>query len=44
MVVRLSNQRVICQIVWSTLTGDRILEQANSFELKQHGLEAGLKN
>lgn len=42
--MRLSNQRVICQIVWSTLTGDRILEQANSFELKQHGLTAGLKN
>lgn len=44
MVVRMTNQRVITQIVWSTLTGDRILEQANSFELRNHGLTAGLKN
>lgn len=44
MVVRLTNQRVICQIVWATLTGDRVLVQANSFDLKEHGLTAGLKN
>jgi len=33
-VVRLTNQRVITQVVWSTLTGDRVLESADSFELK----------
>lgn len=44
MVVRLTNQRVITQIVWSTLTGDRILESADSFQLKKYGLTAGLKN
>lgn len=44
MVVRHTNQRVIVQVVWSTLTGDRVLEQANSFELAKYNLTAGLKN
>lgn len=42
--MRHTNQRVIVQVVWSTLTGDRILEQANSFELAKYGMTAGLKN
>jgi len=44
MVVRVTNQRVTTQIIWSTLTRDKVLESADSFELKNYGLTAGLKN
>jgi large subunit ribosomal protein L5e len=43
-VVRLTNQRVICQIVYATLVGDKVLAQADSSELKRYGLTVGLKN
>lgn len=43
-VVRRTNQRVICQVVWSTITGDRVKASADSFELKRFGLVAGLTN
>jgi large subunit ribosomal protein L5e len=46
-VVRLTHSKhpkVICQIIYATLTGDRILCQATSCELKKYGLEAGLTN
>lgn len=43
-VVRRTNQRIICQVVWSTLKGDRIKCSADSFELRRYGLTAGLTN
>jgi len=45
--VRLTHSKhpkVICQIIYSTLVGDKILCQANSSELRRFGLEAGLTN
>ena len=43
-VVRRTNQRIICQVVWSTLSGDKVKAQADSFELKRWGVTAGLTN
>ncbi len=43
-VVRRTNQRIICQVVWSTLKGDMVKSQADSFELKKWGVTAGLTN
>lgn len=43
-VVRRTNQRIICQVVWSTIKGDKIKAQADSFELRKLGVEAGLTN
>jgi len=43
-VVRRTNQRIICQVVWSTIKGDMIMAQADSFELKKWGVTAGLTN
>jgi large subunit ribosomal protein L5e len=43
-VVRRTNQRIICQVVWSTLKGDKVKAYADSFELKKYGITAGLTN
>jgi large subunit ribosomal protein L5e len=43
-VVRRTNNKVICQVVWSTIVGDKIKTSADSTELKNYGLEAGLSN
>ena len=43
-VVRRTNQRIICQFVWSTMAGDKVKAQADSFELKRFGVTAGLAN
>jgi large subunit ribosomal protein L5e len=43
-VVRRTNQRIICQVVWSTIAGDRVKTSADSFELKRFGLTSGLAN
>jgi len=43
-VVRRTNQRIICQVVWSTIAGDKIKTSADSFELRRYGLTAGLTN
>ena len=43
-VVRRTNQRIICQVVYSTIAGDKIKASADSFELKRFGLSAGLTN
>lgn len=42
--VRVTCSKVICQVISSTLKGDRVLEQANSKELRRYGLNAGLTN
>lgn len=44
LVVRRTNRRIICQIVYSTMKGDVTLAQADSFELKRYGLTVGLTN
>ncbi len=44
MVVRFTNTRVICQIVYATLAGDKVLAAADSRELARFGLPCGLKN
>jgi len=44
LVVRRTNARILCQIIYSTLTGDRVLCSAESDELRAHGLTAGLTN
>lgn len=42
--MRLTNTQVICQIIYATIKGDIVLEQANSKELRRYGLTAGLTN
>ena len=44
LVVRRTNARIITQIIYSTMTGDRVFCAADSFELRAHGLNAGLTN
>jgi large subunit ribosomal protein L5e len=44
LVVRITNTKVICQIVYSTIKGDFVMEVANSAELKGYGIGAGLTN
>jgi large subunit ribosomal protein L5e len=43
-VVRRTCSKFICQIIYSTMTGDKVLCAAESSELKAHGLTAGLTN
>ncbi|KAL7066622.1 putative 60S ribosomal protein L5 [Cryptosporidium serpentis] len=43
-VVRSTNRRVICQIISSTIEGDRVLCQADSTELVHYGIPVGLSN
>jgi large subunit ribosomal protein L5e len=44
LVTRITCSRVICQVIYATIKGDRILCAADSTELKRFGLEAGLTN
>lgn len=43
-MVRITNSRIICQIIHATLAGDRVLCAADSTEFKKWGLNAGLTN
>jgi len=43
-VVRRTCSRIVCQVVWSTIVGDRVKCEASSEELKRFGLTAGLTN
>jgi large subunit ribosomal protein L5e len=43
-VVRRTNRNIVCQVIYATLLGDRILAEAQSKELVRYGLEAGLTN
>lgn len=43
-VVRRTCSKFITQIIYSTMTGDKVLCAAESSELKNHGLTAGLTN
>jgi len=44
LVVRFTNRKVICQIIYALVDGDRVLAQASSTELGRYGLTVGLKN
>jgi large subunit ribosomal protein L5e len=44
LCVRRTNSRIIVQVIYATIQGDRVLAQADSFELRKYGLEAGLTN
>lgn len=44
LVVRITNKRVICQIAYAEIDGDKILASAYSDELKRYGLKCGFKN
>lgn len=43
-VVRITNTRVICQVFYSTISGDHVMAAADSLELKRYGLKVGFKN
>ena len=43
-VVRRTNQRIICQIIYSTIQGDHVICCVDSFELKNYGIHVGLTN
>ncbi len=43
-MVRFTNKRVICQIVYATIAGDVTVCQADSLELDRYGLKAGYTN
>ncbi|KAJ1611863.1 60S ribosomal protein L5 [Cryptosporidium canis] len=43
-VVRLTNTRVICQIIYATIEGDRVICSADSTELPRYGIPVGLAN
>jgi len=44
LVVRFTNKRVICQIMYATIRGDMIVAQATSDELTKYGVPCGHKN
>jgi large subunit ribosomal protein L5e len=43
-VVRRTNRRIICQVIYATIQGDKTLVSADSNELKRFGVNAGLTN
>lgn len=43
-MVRITSGKVICQIIYATLKGDRVVCAADSSELKRFGLTTGLTN
>jgi len=44
LVVRFSNKRCICQVVYATIRGDMVVSQASSDELTKYGVPVGHKN
>ncbi|OQS54224.1 rpl5a [Ecytonucleospora hepatopenaei] len=44
LVVRITNSKVICQIIKAYVDGDRTVASATSTELKKYGVEFGLTN
>ena len=44
LVVRFTNRDIICQIVTSEITGDKVFCAAYSHELKRYGIKHGLTN
>jgi len=44
LIVRFTNKKVICQIAYATIAGDKIVCQATSSELTRYGIPMGHKN
>jgi len=44
LIVRFTNKKVICQVAYATIAGDKVVCQATSAELTKFGVPAGLKN
>jgi large subunit ribosomal protein L5e len=44
LVVRISNRKIIVQVIYATLKGDKVLTSAYSTELAKYGVTTGLKN
>jgi len=44
LIVRFSNSKVICQVAYATIAGDKVVCQATSSELKNFGIPIGHKN
>jgi large subunit ribosomal protein L5e len=44
LVVRFTSTRVLAQVVYSTIQGDKVFSSADSNELRRFGLTAGLTN
>jgi len=44
LVVRSTNTKIICQVIYATIQGDRVIAAADSTELKRYGIPVGLKN
>ncbi|CDI83811.1 ribosomal protein L5, putative [Eimeria acervulina] len=43
-VVRVTNTRVLCQVMYATMQGDRLVCSADSKELTRYGIKVGLTN
>jgi len=43
-VVRFTNKDIVCQIIWATITGDRVMCAAYAKELPRYGVKVGLTN
>lgn len=44
LVARITNKKIICQIAYATIQGDRVLCQADSTELARYGVPCGWTN
>jgi len=44
LVARITNKKVVCQIIYSTIMGDRVLCEAQSPELEKYGVPVGHAN
>jgi len=44
LIVRFTNRRIICQVAYATIIGDRTVCQAISTELPKYGIQTGLTN
>jgi len=44
LIVRFSNSKVICQVAYATIVGDKVVCQASSAELTDFGIPVGHKN
>jgi large subunit ribosomal protein L5e len=44
LVVRLTNGKIICQVIYATIQGDRVLATSSSQDLIGYGVTVGLKN
>lgn len=44
LVVRITNSKVICQIIWATIIGDHVFAECTSKDLAQYGVKVGLTN